>query len=300
MYYNLEYTISIGSFNAATLINQFIADISKNHKKLTYVSVAFQLRESASNYFTLGDRYALNPKSAEELANYIDYIQNKVEVLNHNKYSPSRANTAFFNYNLVDKADYLTGVTKVKNDRIELQTKPIIDFSDIAPLGLPLDTNYLNWGSIVEMLNATTNKVAELTVDAGTNLSRYIEVTFKDSVNRTVALFSSVTDINIARFSDRILNQLNDHFIRQVGNHSYHIKQGKVFFMFERLFGSEFITKLRASKKFSLNLMTLDIETYVDSQNEMQIYCVSFFDGKTTKSFHISNYKDVEGRTCVF
>lgn len=295
VFYNLEYTISIGSFNAATLINQFIADISKNHKKLTYVSVAFQLRESASNYFTIGDRYALNPKSTEEVANYIDYIQNKVAVLNHNKYSPSRANTAFFNYILVDKADYLTGVTKVKNNRIELQAKPLTDFSHLAPLGLPLNTNYLNWGSIVETLSATSNKVAGLTVDAGTSLSRYIEVTFNDSVNRTVALFSSLTNVNIARFSDRVINHLVDHFIRQVGNHTYHIKQGKVFFIFERLFGKDFITKLRASKKFSLNLMTLDIETYVDSNKEMQIYCVSFFDGKITKSFHISNYKDVGG-----
>ena len=64
----------------------------------------------------------------------------------------------------------------------------------------------------------------------------------------------------ITSFTDKILNK--GDFNRQVGNRIYHVHKGKVNFIYETLnLQREKITKARVASKFTLNMLTLDIET---------------------------------------
>nr|YP_010455140.1 hypothetical protein NYK79_mgp08 [Porodaedalea mongolica]UUA03982.1 hypothetical protein [Porodaedalea mongolica]WCF76751.1 hypothetical protein [Porodaedalea mongolica] len=40
--------------------------------------------------------------------------------------------------------------------------------------------------------------------------------------------------------------------------------------------------------------MALDVETYLDAENKMSIYCISVFDGDKSKSFYLTDYKNID------
>lgn len=44
-------------------------------------------------------------------------------------------------------------------------------------------------------------------------------------------------------------------------------------------------------RKMRVQLVTLDIETYLNPDKTMSIYCISFYDGNKCYSFYISDYK---------
>lgn len=101
------------------------------------------------------------------------------------------------------------------------------------------------------------------------------EVTFTDKVNRSIKVLAKSSGLSITVVTDKIINPIYEEFIRIIGDgdtsdHILHpaLREGgssKVFFIFECLYPKEFITRLRPSRSFLLNLMTLDVETYVDS-----------------------------------
>nr|YP_010455097.1 hypothetical protein NYK79_mgp51 [Porodaedalea mongolica]UUA03939.1 hypothetical protein [Porodaedalea mongolica]WCF76699.1 hypothetical protein [Porodaedalea mongolica] len=40
--------------------------------------------------------------------------------------------------------------------------------------------------------------------------------------------------------------------------------------------------------------MTLDVETYLDENNKMSLYCISIYDGEKAKSFYLTNYYNID------
>ena len=156
------------------------------------------------------------------------------------------------------------------------------------------------------MVKTNTYKIVDLYSDIKRNIKRYLEVSILTDIDREVNLFSVLNDNKIGSFFDKIINKTNNYFIRVVNNTTYHIKNSKLFFIFEQLFPKEFITRLKKNQKFNLNIMTLDvetflqIETYLDKNNQkkerkiMNIYCISYFDGNKAKSFYISDYSSID------
>ena len=150
------------------------------------------------------------------------------------------------NWTNIDKTNYLIKQNQIKLENYE-QTK---DFSILAPLNLPLNTNYLLWGKVLsEMVKPNTYKIVDLYSYIKRNIKRYLEVSILKDIDREVNLFSVLNDNKIGSFFDKIINKTNNYFIRVVNNTTYHIKNSKLFFIFEQLFPKEFITRLKKKSK---------------------------------------------------
>lgn len=286
IFHNVEFPIFSEGFNILNMLEAFI----KDNKPSQYIYIIVQIRESDNTYFTLGRRYPLNISERSDLLKYAEFLSNKLEVLDQKKYHPESAISLNINYCNIDQKTYL----KLNNIFTAPSRTVKVEFKVNAPLGLPLDTNYLNWSSVTEWISSSIVKISELTVDTSKSLNRFIEVTFMDKVNRTIKIIAKSSDLCVTVFTDKIINPAYGEFIRIIGGTSYHIRNSKVFFIFERLYPKEYVTQLRPNRTFKLNPMTLDIETYVDSNNKMSIYCVSIYDGEKALSFYISDYKDIK------
>nr|YP_009690402.1 hypothetical protein PSUO_000044 [Coniferiporia sulphurascens]QEG57182.1 hypothetical protein PSUO_000044 [Coniferiporia sulphurascens] len=234
---NKEYPVT-GSLSISTLFNNFIKEQSFKGK---YISVITQVRHGSNSHFSLGHRFPLDPNNKKDVANYIDYVNNKYELLG-NWYKDVNIHSLYFNYCVINHEDYVKGLSYINS----VDSKPIKSL-DMNPLGLPNNTYYTEWGTVVEKGSRSTI-VKGLLADAGTELDRYVEVTFitKDIIH--VKLFSNVSKILLTEFTDRV--QSTGEFTRKIGTKTYHIKDSVVFFMYEDSYSSEFITKLRPNKSF--------------------------------------------------
>lgn len=267
IFHNVEFPIFNESFNILKMLEAFI----KDNKPSQHVYIIVQISESDNTYFTLGRRYPLNISERSEVLKYAEFLSNKLEVLDQKKYHPESAISLNINYCNVDQKTYL----KLNNIFTAPSRTVKVEFKVNAPLGLPLDTNYLNWSTVTEWIGSSVVRISELAIDASKGLNRFIEVTFMDKVNRSIKVIAKSSELSIAVFTDKIINPVYGEFIRIIGDTSYHIRSSKVFFIFERLYPKEFITRLRPNRSFLLNLITLDVETYVDS-NKKNEYLLCF------------------------
>lgn len=100
-------------------------------------------------------------------------------------------------------------------------------------------------------------------------------------------------------FTDIIVNSAEKEFKRKFDEKTYQIINGKVHFIFEKLFNpKEKISKGRKDKKFNLNKITLDIETFLNSKNKIDLLSISYYDGLKARSFFISDYGSVKELIC--
>lgn len=254
-----------------------------------YISVICQIREVRNIYYTIGDRFAIDLNNSKEIKDYLDYIQNKWSILDNNQYNPSLALSVLFNFNNTSYSNYSLISNKFRIT--QNQSKVDVNFKDESNFDLPLNTYYNSWGKTSEMLSDGILRVKDLFIDLKSNLNRYIEVTTLSKYDSLVNLISSESNIKIITFLDKIIS--NNEFIRELGNKTYYFKDNKLYFIYDKLISKQFISKARPSQKNIFNIMTLDVETYVDENNNMNIYCISMYDGVNAKSFYLTNYTDV-------
>jgi hypothetical protein len=88
--------------------------------------------------------------------------------------------------------------------------------------------------------------------------------------------------------------KLNDsEFIRLIGNKKYHIKNNELVLQ-TMDFKSKFISTIKKSVELTEGFLTLDIETFINKDNILIPYLISFFDGQKSYSFYLSEHKNVE------
>ena len=262
--------------------DKFIKDNKNNLGE--YISVICQVREVGNIYYTIGERFPINIDNPKDLTDYVDYIQSKWNILDNNQYNPNLALSIIFNYTNTTDNNYSLSSNKFRITKnmvkIELNKEEI-------PLGLPMNTYYSTWGNSSEMLADGTLRVKELFND----LNKYIEVINLNKTDTQINLFSSESNIKITTFVDRIIN-INE-FVRTVGNKVYYFIDNKLYFIFDKLICDKFITRVKPSKGFVFNAMTLDVETYKDENKDLNIYCISLYDGVKAYSFYLTDFNDV-------
>nr|YP_010714056.1 hypothetical protein P2X57_mgp46 [Fuscoporia gilva]WDD39619.1 hypothetical protein [Fuscoporia gilva] len=287
---NISYDLVDGHINFSALVNKFISDLK--NKSFVYIIVNIKLLNSG--YVSVGSRFPLNPKNKKDLSNYIDYLENKYLVL-ENRYKVDLALNVTFGFIHVREEFY----SKTKNILMSTDevTKALenVDFRNEIPANLPLNTFYNSWGNIITWLESDVQKISNLIFDLGNNINRYLIVKYIDKLNSLIEVKSNNSNLKLEIILDKIINPLTNDFIRQIGDKFYHIKNNKVYFIFERLLlKSEYITKSKTASKFILNILTLDIETYLNKDNKMDLYCLSFYDGNKSHSFYITNYNSTK------
>nr|YP_010697864.1 DNA polymerase [Phellinidium ferrugineofuscum]WCF76825.1 DNA polymerase [Phellinidium ferrugineofuscum] len=187
--------------------------------------------------------------------------------------------SVYFNFTKITKTDY--DLTYNHKDEIKA-----IRTMEPNPLGLPNNTKYNTWGNLVMRVNSHVLLIEDLLPEIDKGLQRSLEVTYHSKSLVSVKLISN-EDI-LVEFVDRIKSPTL--FTREIGDKTYHIDHEVVTFMFESKFANEYISKAIAHRKYSLNHITLDIETYLDG-DKMVAYCVCFYDGKSASKFYLSDFE---------
>nr|YP_009487322.1 hypothetical protein [Russula virescens]AWB36224.1 hypothetical protein [Russula virescens] len=122
--------------------------------------------------------------------------------------------------------------------------------------------------------------------------------TIQDKLGRTIIfkefekenLISIFKDSNlILEFKDIKLS--NNKFLRKIGNKNLFFENGNKSLELLTL-STPFISNLKLDKEEVNNFITLDIETYGDE--ELTPYLISFYDGKISKSFYLSDYSSID------
>nr|YP_009690327.1 DNA polymerase family B [Fomitiporia mediterranea]QEG57107.1 DNA polymerase family B [Fomitiporia mediterranea] len=62
------------------------------------------------------------------------------------------------------------------------------------------------------------------------------------------------------------------------------------FFAYDK----NFVSKASKAKNFSFINLTLEVETYKDVNGKLNIYCISFYEGKLSKSFYLSDFPSIK------
>ena len=268
-----------------TLQNLIHHVISLHRENLDkYMSINVQVRDVTGNFFTIGERIPVNIDDKSSIDNYISIFMMNYDNLAE-YYKTPHFLYYYLNYINLSEKEYTEDVKRLES------VEKTISIDTEMPLNFPLNTHYTSWGNetftdkdgnlIVKGLNVTNS------LDPNRSNERSIKVTFNTNSN-IIDIY--VNDTIIKSITDKIIS--DNEFIRYFDRKEYHIRNNVPYFFFERKFSHKYIGTLTQNKAYVFNSMTLDIETYLDPSNVMQVYCISFFDGEICKSFFITDYNN--------
>lgn len=258
-----------------------------------YIALITQIQFKDQSVISLGNRQALDLKTSE-FQDYVTYLNIKFKLLD-STYQSRVPIKIVFNYTYIPLDSYLR-----MRELDKLTTDVFIENELVMPTPILIgDTNYEGWGEKVTKIHRLTNKIDKLFLTDITNEDKdaYM-ITTSMYNNKNLVNICSSTSKTILEFTDQILN--NREFIREIKNKIYYYKDNKVQFYFQDKIGTTFIPKAKENVKFNFNILTIDIETYLDCNQEMKIYCISMFDGKKPTSFYLTDYINQEDMVINF
>ena len=296
---NYEIALEDNVINFSDSISKFITSVRSDYewdlefaktdrriKPTKYISVVIQVQDTTGRRFTIGNRYPLDILNNEEISAYIAYLTSKSNFLDI-KYESPTYETLFINYVKVFENDYKEGVRRIKGNNPRMD----IPLQEEIPQVLPVNFDYFNWG-LVKRTGEAKHHISS--IDHPKLVGHYVILTQYDKYNSIIEIFDEVYNHCLLKISDKVISFETNEFIRKIGNKHYHIKEGQLYFIFEDIFPTKFITKANKSKSKPEPIMTLDLETYSDQNKVMHVYCASFFDGKETFNFYLSDYESPE------
>ena len=187
-----------------------------------------------------------------------------------------------FEYINVSELDYKRDI-----NRRERALQPLlpINIDKVKGYGsIPYNNNYLSWGNITESIDSNTTIIKDVILDK--NISEIIvkkanQFTTDISIKYTYGLISTFSDFNKNKYIRRTFS--NDKMV-------FFDDSQNPYFYFEDFNSNDLMHKVKEASKYEFNVCTLDLETFVDSNNEHQILCACFYDGNETFKFYISDY----------
>ena len=286
---NIEFDISNEKVNFNSFVYQFL---KKSRIRKGFISVLVNIKQIDGQYYSVGNRFPLDISNKEAITAYIEFLESKYAMLEE-RYKVVQPLSIFFNFTKIDDASYKRSKTLFYGQTKALGASNLIDFANERPANLPLNTNYITWGP-VERLGSNTLKIKHALVDLPNSTNNnIIHVTLLNKFNKVIEVYTS-SNILVSKIIDHFIDPYGNEFIRQVGDKSYHIKDNKVYFIFDNLYlDYKSITKARLAKKFSINMLTLDIETFFNEDKSMSIYCISMFDGVKSYSYFLTDYESI-------
>jgi hypothetical protein len=149
---------------------------------------------------------------------------------------------------------------------------------------LPLDNKYQTWGDSIQSIHSSKYRV--LNISNNQNL----EVITIDKYTKEINVYNSDFTKLIFSFREKILNQDFNIFKRHLNNKIYHIVNNNILFYYNFSLKLKNISKLSKTKMKELNIFTLDVETSLEKDEKMNIYCICTYDGKVSKSYYLTDF----------
>src|ERR1700753_693784 len=284
---NVTFPISMASnlqLNFKDYLNNFISSLNYKGK----IIIITQLKSREHTMITLGNRTVIDLINQQDINNYIELLESKYSYL-ENWYKSLEIIEIMFNYSIISDQDYDRIKTNVLNTSIDQINLKEDQFKDVEKIhNLPLDFKYKTWGESVQHINANTYRV--LNIFNKQNL----EVISKNRFTKLINIYNNNFSKILFTFQDKIIKEALNLFTRFIGGKTYHIIMDKLIFYFNTEFKFKNISKLSKVKLPTLNIITLDTETYVDETDIMNLYCISTYNGKISKSYYITDYKNVK------
>jgi DNA polymerase type B, organellar and viral len=279
---NIRYLISPIELqlNFNNYFNNFIQDLNSKDK----IAIITQLKSKENTLISLGHRTVIDLNNQQDINNYIELLENKYNYL-ENWYKSLEIVEIIFNYTLISDKDYLRNKDSVLSkplNRINLKEDQFKNSNDIQDL--PLDNHYKSWGENVQNINASKYRVLNIFN------TQNLEVISKNIFTKIINIYNKDFSKLILTFNDKILNDSLNIFKRYIADKFYLIVNNSVVFYFKETFKFKNISKLSKSKETALNILTLDVETFIDNDGKMKIYCICTYDGKNSKSYYLTDF----------
>lgn len=160
---------------------------------------------------------------------------------------------------------------------------------------LPNTMDILRWGLIIKH-DISANI---LYIEFFKNGSKYVYVIQRgDNFNNVLIKEDIFDDVILLEFTDYSENGSFTNFTRKVKNFEYIFKNSKIVVTIENK-SFNFMKSLAEAKNNYSKFITFDLETRT-LDNEMLPYCIGLYDGKKTKSFYLSDFKDAGAMITAF
>lgn len=280
VFHNKQYPI-IGALSLEKLLSSFILDCRFKTGQL--ISLLVQIRTANDVNYTLGSRTALNVSNSEDIRSYLATLHDFYNRLDTNNYKSVASVAVNFNYSILTDERYIIMKSRTEANKVNLSKEDNV----IMPNDLPLNFHYNSWGSLIESVSHAVRTIKNIVFKHLEAL--YFEVTETGPKGRIVKVFNERFGKLLYIFFDDMTGP-ND-FTRTINNKTYFIKDGGVYFYFEKIVNHKFMSKLLPAKEFnSSNILTLDVETYKDNEGIFHIYAICIGYEKTVKSFYLSDF----------
>src|SRR5216684_919584 len=166
----------------------------------------------------------------------------------------------------------------ISKEKLNITNKLIYNFGG---WNLPNTIDYKLWGNIIFNISSKIIQVNDFS-------GKYYYKIFVNKDHNEVHLLNSNNNNLIIKFFDYPIDVSS--FRRIINNQTYHFKNGLLILKTIKR-STNYLKSLKIDKKLNNNFITLDIETQTIN-NIMTPYCICFYDGKSSKSFYLSDYKD--------
>jgi uncharacterized protein YprB with RNaseH-like and TPR domain len=284
---------SLQEHNLRTYLFSFFRNTKFNSRFIyVLVKISFQYILGIK---TLGYKTIINLDNQDEILNYINSVCKYFN--EHNEgYYPETGDAILINYIDTTETIYKRNLRNRKLNKYIIKDIP-------NEYNIPWDNFYSSWGDyeIIDLNNAKiTNilfneKIAYITLKRFSYNIMEITLNFKDSSS---FIFK---DINLKDEADNYKRLYKDGAYVLFGNFVPYFyfnpnicppkyakdKQGNI--TNKRL---DILQPINPVTKIEDNFITLDIETFFDSEDKIKILSLSFYDGKEFNSFYKSDFKD--------
>jgi len=267
---NVEYNCSNQTISSK-LINKMVnrlwlENFKEINEKEKYLILMFRVRLAETRDIkTITKLQKLRFSSKEFLKSYLDLKSFLLKEV----YSDLPISSIIFSFGFRDflklKDDFIDTVAKeiepVKNENL---------FHYFKNYKLPLNTDFNKLGKII-----TENDSFKLIVlDNKTNLAVKIE-NREDGFNYYLIDYIKNNKVKIS-WVDKIINIEDDHLIRTISQTIVEYKNGDILSI-RNIKKCNKIQKINTPRTISKNIITADLETYLDENNNMVPYLASFY-----------------------
>ena len=246
--------------------NKFWKIVSPKIEDGCHIFILLKFQFEDNNFHTIGKIIRINHNNYKS---FIDQIINYMENMG-DYYNQSPFIRIIFQYG------FKRGEISENFSKSEIN---LINFKDMK---LPISIDPIDYGKIIEKITLEDHKIYII----HDNLGRTI--LFKEFEKENIVIYNNKS-IKILEFQDNKFSE--GKFLRILGNRKLFFENGQKVIDTLTL-NTPFISKLKKDKIENNNFITLDIETYGES--ELIPYLISFYDGSQSFSFYLADYSNIK------
>lgn len=253
-------------------INNFFNELI-NENKGKHIAILTRIVYANNEIVTLDSLKKVNFKE-EDIISYINHLDSLISVKeDHYRNEPIQG--FIFSY-YIKNGEVITNFNKISK-----HTSKINDFISYYHYKLPISFEPLDYENV--------EKFSNYDYMVPLDNYNYIKIKYLKSKGITQCQLKNKNKL-ILEYQDTKID--DNTFIRKINQNKYTFILGKLELMqSERKV--KFINPIKPKNNL-FNFLTLDIETYLDSNNYQTPYCICIYDGKEGKifKFYLNEYKN--------